>query len=166
MALLDFTIHLVYADTLKFFLNLYGHKLPAVAVCFSDDESVLVSGSTDKNLKIWSPHFGHCQKSVRAHEEGVTDVRFLQETHYALSCSKDRTCKMWDLDRYELVQSFQLAEMCCSLALATDGAIFFCAGEKGITKFVRTSEQLFVEEEREKELEERMDRMRSGMTLS
>ena len=51
MALLDSTMKVFFADSLKFWLSLYGHKLPVLSMDISSDSTLLVSGSADKNLK-------------------------------------------------------------------------------------------------------------------
>jgi U3 small nucleolar RNA-associated protein 12 len=38
--------------SLKFFLSLYGHKLPALTMDISSDSTLLVTGSADKNIKV------------------------------------------------------------------------------------------------------------------
>jgi len=38
--------------SLKFFLSLYGHKLPAISLDISSDSTLLISGSADKNVKV------------------------------------------------------------------------------------------------------------------
>lgn len=38
--------------SLKFFLSLYGHKLPATTLDISSDSTLLISGSADKNIKV------------------------------------------------------------------------------------------------------------------
>jgi U3 small nucleolar RNA-associated protein 12 len=43
IALLDNTVKVFYADTLKFFLSLYGHKLPITSIDISSDSTLLVS---------------------------------------------------------------------------------------------------------------------------
>ena len=48
VALLDSTVKVFFDDTLKFFLSLYGHKLPVMAMDVSSDNSVLVTASADK----------------------------------------------------------------------------------------------------------------------
>jgi U3 small nucleolar RNA-associated protein 12 len=40
---LDCTIKVFFDDSLKMFLSLYGHKLPALAVDCSDDDVLLAS---------------------------------------------------------------------------------------------------------------------------
>ncbi len=51
VALLDCTIKVFFADSLKFWLSLYGHKLPVLSMDISSDSTLLASGSADKNLK-------------------------------------------------------------------------------------------------------------------
>ena len=41
-----------YADSLKFFLSLYGHKLPVLCMDISSDSTLLATGSSDKNIKV------------------------------------------------------------------------------------------------------------------
>ena len=52
VALLDCTIKVFFADSLKFWLSLYGHKLPVLSMDISSDSTLLASGSADKNLKV------------------------------------------------------------------------------------------------------------------
>jgi len=54
-------------DSLKFYLSLYGHKLPVMCIDISSDGELIVTGSQDKNLKIWGLDFGDCHKSIFAH---------------------------------------------------------------------------------------------------
>lgn len=56
-------------DSLKLFLTLYGHKLPVLCMDTSSDGDLIVTGSADKNLKIWGLDFGDCHKSLFAHED-------------------------------------------------------------------------------------------------
>ena len=54
-------------DSFKIFLSLYGYKLPVLRMDFSSYGALLVTGSADKNLKIWGLDFGDCHKSIFAH---------------------------------------------------------------------------------------------------
>lgn len=56
-------------DSLKFFLSLYGHNLPVLCMDISSDGDLLVTGSADKNVKIWGLVFGDCHKSLFAHAD-------------------------------------------------------------------------------------------------
>jgi U3 small nucleolar RNA-associated protein 12 len=88
-----------FDDSLKFFLSLYGHKLPVMSLDISYDGTLLVSGSADKTVKIWGLDFGDCHRSLIAHEDSVTAVRFQPDTHYFFTAGKDGVVKYWDADR-------------------------------------------------------------------
>lgn len=62
VGLLDCTVKIFFDDTLKFFLSLYGHKLPVMCLDISYDGNILISGSADKTIKIWGLDFGDCHR--------------------------------------------------------------------------------------------------------
>ena len=65
--LLDGTAQVLYEDSLKFFLSLYGHKLPLLCAAVSYDSQLVVTGSADKTVKIWGLDFGDCHRCVRSY---------------------------------------------------------------------------------------------------
>lgn len=103
VALLDSTVKVFYQDTLKFFLSLYGHKLPVLSMDISDDSKLIVTCSADKNVKIWGLDFGDCHKSIFAHEESVMQVAFEKDSHYFWTVGKDKMLKYWDGDKVNFV---------------------------------------------------------------
>lgn len=68
-------VQVFFMDTLKFFLSLYGHKLPVLSMDISSDSTLLISGSADKNIKIWGLDFGDCHRSIFAHSDSIMQVR-------------------------------------------------------------------------------------------
>ena len=48
VSLMDNTVKIFFEDTLKFFLSLYGHKLPVMGLDISSDDTLLVTASADK----------------------------------------------------------------------------------------------------------------------
>ena len=72
VSLLDNTLKVFFVDSLKFFLSLYGHRLPALCHDVSSDSQLLASGGADKNIRLWGVDFGDCHRSVFAHEDSVT----------------------------------------------------------------------------------------------
>jgi U3 small nucleolar RNA-associated protein 12 len=105
-SLLDQTLKVFYVDSMKILLNLYGHKLPVLSFDISSDGVLLATGSADKNLKIWGMQFGDIHKSMFLHQESITCVRFIRDTHYLLTASKDREVKMVDGDTFDEVFVF------------------------------------------------------------
>ena len=117
VSLLDSTVKVFYADSLKFFLSLYGHKvsayhlfrlhylttipfkLPVLALDISFDSKLIITCSADKNIKIWGLDFGDCHRSLFAHDESIMQVAFEAGSHYFWSVSKDKMLKYWDGDK-------------------------------------------------------------------
>ncbi|KAJ1736895.1 beta transducin [Coemansia sp. Benny D160-2] len=160
VSLLDTTIKVFYADTLKFFLSLYGHKLPAVSLDISSDSTLLVTGSADKSVKIWGLDFGDCHRSILAHHEPVTTVRFVWGTHYFFSAGKDKLVQQWDGDSFQRIQKLEGNHGdVWALGLAKFGNYVVSSGQdRSIRIWDKSEEPLFLEEERERELEEMYDR--------
>ena len=155
VGLLDATVRVLFGDTFAQYLTLFGHKLPVLSLSISSDGSLLVSGSADKTVKIWGLDFGDCHRSLLAHSDSVTSVAFVRDTHYFFSAGKDRLIKYWDGDRFEQVLSLpgHAAEV-WGLAVTRKGdALVSCSRDRSLRLWRRTDEQVFVEEERENELE-------------
>ncbi|KAK6140125.1 hypothetical protein DH2020_026123 [Rehmannia glutinosa] len=156
VALLDFTVKVFFMDSLKFFLSLYGHKLPVLCMDISSDGDLIVTGSADKNLKIWGLDFGDCHKSLFAHSDSVMAVKFVKNTHYMFSVGKDRLVKYWDADKFELLLTLEghHSEVWC-LAVSNRGDFLVTGShDRSIRRWDRTEEPFFIEEEKEKRLEE------------
>ncbi|CAG8542010.1 7989_t:CDS:10 [Funneliformis mosseae] len=156
VALLDATVKVFYNDTLKFFLSLYGHKLPVLSMDISSDSKLLVTGSADKNIKIWGLDFGDCHKSIFAHQDSIMFVQFVADTHYIFTSSKDKLVKYWDGDKFENIMKLEghHGEV-WSLAIGKRGDLLVSGShDRSIRVWEQTDEPLFLEEEREKELDE------------
>ena len=100
---MDSTVKVFFDDTLKFFLNLYGHKLPALALDASDDDAILATAGADKLVKIWGLDFGDTHRTLQGHEDSITDLRFVRRTHNFFTSSKDGSLRYWDGDRFEQI---------------------------------------------------------------
>jgi U3 small nucleolar RNA-associated protein 12 len=160
---LDSTIKVFFDDTLKFFLSLYGHKLPALAVDASDDDMILASSGADKAIKIWGLDFGDTHRTLHGHEDSITDLRFVKHTHNFFTSSKDGTVRYWDGDRFEMILLLNghCAEVNC-LAVSGTGAFVLSGGmDRQVRVWERTRDIVFLEEERERELEQVFDKVES-----
>jgi U3 small nucleolar RNA-associated protein 12 len=159
VSLIDSTVQVFYFDSLKLSKSLYGHKLPVLCMDISSDSTLIVTGSADKNIKIWGLDFGDCHRSIFAHNDSIMSIKFVWGTHYVFSCSKDKTIKYWDMDKYENISTFtgHISEV-WSIAVGKFGN-FFVSGshDRSIRTWRRTDEQLFLEEEREKEIDQQAD---------
>jgi U3 small nucleolar RNA-associated protein 12 len=161
VALLDNTVKVFFNDSLKLFLNLYGHKLPVLNMDISFDSKLIVTCSADKNVRLWGLDFGDCHKAFFAHQDSILQVAFIPHNqdgsgHHFFSSSKDRMIKYWDGDKFEQIQRLDghHGEI-WALAVGKTGAFVVSAShDKSIRVWEQTDEQIFLEEEKEKELEE------------
>ncbi|KAJ5887767.1 hypothetical protein N7495_007808 [Penicillium taxi] len=164
VSLLDNTVKIFFTDSLKLFLNLYGHKLPVLSMDISYDTKLIVTCSADKTVRLWGLDFGDCHKSLLAHEDSVMSVAFFPNNkegngHNFFSAGKDRMIKYWDGDKFQHIQKLagHHGEI-WALAMAHSGEFIVSAShDKSIRIWKQTDEPLFLEEEREKEMEEAYD---------
>lgn len=159
VSLLDSTIKVFFVDTFKFFLSLYGHKLPALALDISTDNTLAVTGSADKNIKIWGLDFGDCHKSIFAHDDNITAVQFIPNTHMFFTIGKDGMLKQWDADNFQRILTLEAHHgEIWSLALSPNGKYVVTSGhDKTLRLWERTQEPLVLEDERETEREKQED---------
>ncbi|GMI01419.1 hypothetical protein TrLO_g4910 [Triparma laevis f. longispina] len=158
---LDSTVKVYFQDSLKFFLSLYGHKLPALALDCADDDTILASGGADKTLKIWGLDFGDCHRSMHGHTEAITGIKFVRKTHNFFSSSKDKSLRYWDADRFEqiLLLDGHVSEV-YSLAISKSGGFVLSAGmDRQVRVWERTHDMVFIEEEKEVALEKMYDKI-------
>jgi U3 small nucleolar RNA-associated protein 12 len=161
VALLDNTVKVFFNDSLKLFLNLYGHKLPVLNMDISFDSKLIVTCSADKNVRLWGLDFGDCHKAFFAHQDSILQVAFVPHNqdgngHHFFSSSKDKMIKYWDGDKFEQIQRLDghHGEI-WALAVSRTGAFIVSAShDKSIRVWEQGDEQIFLEEEKEKELEE------------
>lgn len=155
-SLLDLTVKVFFEDTLKFYLNLFGHKLPVMSFDFSHDSRLLITASADKNVKIWGLDFGDCRKSVFAHQDVITGVAFLPKSYQFLTCSKDGLIKYWTDDQYVMLQKLDSHKKeVWAMALSARGDLLVSvSSDRSVRFWRRGEEQIFVEEEKERQMEE------------
>ena len=107
-------------------------------------------------MKIWGLDFGDCHKSIFAHSDAIMAVAFVPRTHYFFSGAKDGVVKMWDADHFEQVISMRghHGEVWGLQVSNVGDFVVSCSNDRSIRLWDRTDEQVFLEEERERELEE------------
>ncbi|NXX91484.1 WDR3 protein, partial [Centropus bengalensis] len=155
VSLLDCTVKVFYVDTLKFFLSLYGHKLPVLCMDISYDGTLIATGSADRNVKIWGLDFGDCHRSLFAHDDSVMCLQFVAKSHLFFTAGKDSKIKQWDADKFEHIQTLEghHQEVWC-LALSPNGDYVVSAShDKSLRLWERTREPLVLEDEREMQRE-------------
>lgn len=79
----------------------------------TDNPDVLISGSRDKTIISWAlesdatgESAGRPKRSLHGHSHYVEDVVLSSDGAFALSCSWDRTLRLWDLSTGETTKTF------------------------------------------------------------
>ncbi|XP_034549876.1 WD repeat-containing protein 3 [Notolabrus celidotus] len=155
VSLLDCTVKVFYTDSLKFFLSLYGHKLPVLCLDISHDSTLIATGSADRNVKIWGLDFGDCHRSMFAHDDSVMFLQFVPKTHLFFTAGKDKKIKQWDADKFEHIQTLEghHREVWCLTISPNGDHIVSSSHDKSLRLWERTREPIILEEEREMERE-------------
>ncbi|PZC82993.1 hypothetical protein B5X24_HaOG208860 [Helicoverpa armigera] len=153
VALLDSTVKIFFLDTFKFYLSLYGHKLPVLCLDISYDSNIIATGSADRNVKIWGMDFGDCHKSIFAHNDSVTSLQFVPSTHYFFTTSKDGKVKQWDADSYDNIITLNgHAGECWNISVGAGGLhAASCGADRALRLYARTDEPLVLGDTDEQE---------------
>lgn len=67
-----------------------------------------MTGSADRNVKLWGLDFGDCHKSLFAHDDSVMCVQFLPGTHLFFTGGKDGKLKQWDGDHFQQITTLEV----------------------------------------------------------
>jgi WD40 repeat protein len=76
-----------------------------LAVAFSPDGKHIVSGSSDKTIRLWDAETGEMlQPPLEGHEDWVLAVAFSPDGKHIVSGSSDKTIRLWDAGTGEMLQ--------------------------------------------------------------
>ena len=80
------------------------HKGRVKSVAFSPDCQLLVSGSTDKTIKIWDLHKRQLIRNLTGHDASVVSVAFSPDGEKIVSSACERTIRIWNVDDGKCIQ--------------------------------------------------------------
>ncbi|XP_010503568.1 PREDICTED: protein ROOT INITIATION DEFECTIVE 3-like [Camelina sativa] len=131
-------IYLWEVATGKLLKKWHGHYRSVTCLVFSGDDSLLVSGSQDGTVRVWSliRLFDDFQRqhgntlyehNFNEHTMSITDIVIDYGGSNALiiSSSEDRTCKVWSLSKEKLLKNIIFPSAINSLALDPCGSVFY-----------------------------------------
>ncbi|KFK34207.1 hypothetical protein AALP_AA5G114800 [Arabis alpina] len=134
-------IYLWEVATGKLLKKWHGHYRSVTCLVFSGDDSLLVSGSQDGSVRVWSliRLFDNIQRqqgsnlyehNFNEHTMSVTDIVIDYGGCNALivSASEDRTCKVWSLSKGRLSRNIIFPSAINALALDPGGSVFYAGG--------------------------------------
>jgi WD40 repeat protein len=102
---------------------LEGHDGSVGAVALTPGGRHVISGSTDRTLRVWDLQRGEVLRNLTGHSDNIYAVAVTPDGRYAVSGSKDQTLRVWDLQEGELLHTLEgHSGPIQSVALTSDGS--------------------------------------------
>jgi WD40 repeat protein len=103
LAFSDNHIRIVLPETLKVLKDFDAHSNSVFKVAYKND--LLFSGGRDAQLKVWDHQ--HAYENIfqaPAHMWAINDLAFSPDGEHFVTCSMDKTIKLWDARTFELLK--------------------------------------------------------------
>ena len=91
-------------------IQLKGHKSEILTSRFSPNGELLATAGTDKIINIWQTYSENCKNIItfqNAHSNTITETVWNEDNTSLLSCSVDKSIKLWDIFASKAVRKFQ-----------------------------------------------------------
>jgi WD40 repeat protein len=99
-----------------------GHQATVLAVAFSPNGQVMVSGGADDTIKLWNRE-GKLLKTLKEHQGSVNAVAFSPDGQQFASASVDKTIKLWNQDGTLLKTLTGHGDQVKAIAFSPDGTM-------------------------------------------
>lgn len=110
----------------------YKSHLKAVwSVTFSQKGFYFASGGSDSVIFIWSTNDSVPVMCLTGHKSDVTKLEFTENLNYLLSVSRDRSCRLWNLDDGSIVRILFFDQQITSVKMNLNGDLLIAGGDLG-----------------------------------
>ncbi len=107
-------------------INYEGHSDQVNCVALNRDNKWLVSGSSDKTIKIWNTLNGKLERTLEGHDWKVLTLAISNDSKYIVSGSNDGSVKLWDFETGKELKSFNdLGTNVRGVAFGNDNSIIY-----------------------------------------
>jgi WD40 repeat protein len=117
---------------------LTGHDDNIWAIAFNPDGSKIVSGSSDRTVKIWDSQTGQCLKTLYGHNRPVLSVTFSPNGKTIASCGGHSIIKLWNIETGECFQTIR-EKASYTIKFNSNGLILASGHTSGIVKLWGTN---------------------------
>ncbi len=98
-----------------------GHSGSISCIAISPDGRHVLSGSTDKTVKLWDLPTGREIWTFQGHSDQIISLAFSPDGRYAASGSKDNTVKIWDIFELRETATFSLPNAVSAVKFVPEG---------------------------------------------
>lgn len=122
-----------------------GHAGAVNGIMVSPDEQYLISGSSDRTLRLWDIATGETLREFTGHTASVNEAVFSPDGQYVVSSSWDDTIRLWDVETGEEIRRFVGHNgNTFGLAFSQDGEILLSTSQDTTVRMwdVATGEEL------------------------
>lgn len=88
--------------------SLPGSKNSIYSLGMNNSGTVLISGSTEKVLRVWDTRTSDCKMKLIGHTDNVKALVVNRDGTQCLSGSSDGTIKLWSLGQQQCIQTFRI----------------------------------------------------------
>lgn len=115
--------------------TLHGHADFVRTVTTNPDQSILVSGGRDGEVRVWDAATLHVRHTLSGHEEWVNHVAVSPDSRKIASASRDNTVRVWDVETGAPIATLDAHnDEARSVAFSPDGTQLLSADAQGIIK--------------------------------
>lgn len=126
-------INLLNIDSGEIYRTFYNNNSYISSLAISKDSKYLVSGDRDGSICLWEISSGKHILEFKGHKGSrVNSVAISNDNKYVVSCShrsnNDNTIKLWDLESFEEVQTFEGCNVSVNSVAISDNSKYIVAG--------------------------------------
>lgn len=108
--------------------SLFGNTESIYSLAMNPPGTVLVSGSTEKLLRVWDPRSCSKLMTLKGHADNVKALVVSHDGAYCVSGSSDGTVKHWSLAQQRCIQTLRVHSEAVWALLATDSFTHVVSG--------------------------------------
>ena len=103
----DGCIRVIDKKNYKLIQEIQAHKNSVFSLCIDPTNKMILSGSRDAHLKIWSLEDGNTlflTEDIVAHMYTINNISYHSNGLYFITCSMDKSIKIWDSGTFKLIR--------------------------------------------------------------
>jgi WD40 repeat protein len=103
--------------------TLFAHSGEVTAAVLSPDGNKLLTGSADRQVRVWSFGNGQLERALTGPTLGIISVAYALSSTQVAGASADKTVRVWDAAGGKELKSFTLAAPAAAIAFTPDSKV-------------------------------------------